>query len=107
MTAVWGSGKPTEGDPDEQLALRRAGLLRRHRRPGLQKDLSGAAGHGEARQPKRAGGGRGQGGMESRSAARARQRQPGKARRSRPSGVCQTERANALCGRRLPGPGDV
>ena len=45
-----------------RAALRRAGLLRRHRRPRLQEDLPGAAGDGPARPARRAG----------RSASRAR-----------------------------------
>ena len=54
------------------IAFRRAGVLRRHRRPGLQEDLPGAAGDGQARPPQRAGHRRGQGRLEPRPAARAR-----------------------------------
>ena len=63
---------------------RRAGLLRRHRRPGLQEDLPVAAGDGQARSPERAGDRRGQGRLEPRAVPRPRPRQPGKARRPRP-----------------------
>ena len=48
--------------------FRRTGLLRRHRRPGLQEDLSVAAGDGEARPPRRAGHRRRQGRLEPRPA---------------------------------------
>ncbi len=48
--------------------FRCSGFLRRHGRPGLQENLSVAAGDGEARTSQRAGHRRRQGGLESRSA---------------------------------------
>src|SRR5256714_734656 len=50
-----------EGDTHERASLRRPGLLRRHRRPGAQEDLPGAASDGPPRPPERAGDRRGQG----------------------------------------------
>ena len=61
--------------------IRRAGVLRRHRRPRLQEDLPGAAGDGPARPSRRAGHRRGEGGLEARAARGARARQPREARR--------------------------
>ena len=66
-----------------------------------------AAGDGEARPPRRAGHRRGQGRLESRPAQGAGARQPRETRRPRPGGVRQAVRPAALCGRRLPGSGDV
>ena len=80
------------------------GLLRRHRRSGLQEDFSGAPGDGETRTPERARDRRGQGGMESRPASRAGAGQPGETRRSRSRGFRKAERPAALRGRRLPDP---
>ena len=70
-------------------AVRRPGVLRRHRRPGLQEDLPGAAGDGEARPPRRAGHRRGEGRLDPRTAPGAGQGQPREARRARSRGVRQ------------------
>ena len=72
-----------EEDSYEQFPLRRPGLLRRDRRSGLQEDLPGAAGDGEAGQSQRAGDRRRQGRLEPRPASGAGAGQPREARRSR------------------------
>ena len=69
--------------------LRRARLLRRDRRSGLQEDLPGAAGDDQTRPLERAGHRRGEGRLEPRPASRARPRQPGEARRAGRGGFRQ------------------
>ena len=84
--------KPCE-DSHERTPLRRARLLRRHRRPRLQEDLPVAAGDGEARPPRRAGDRRGEVRLEPRPAEGAGARQPREARRPRRGGVREALRA--------------
>ena len=92
---------------ERQQRLRRARLLRRDRRPRVQEDLPGAAGDGQARQPRRAGHRRRQGRLEPRSAQSARARQHREARRHRRRRVRQALRLAALRRRRLRRPGDL
>ena len=66
-----GSNGATSTSDVPTIALRRAGLLRRDRRPRLQEDLPRAPGAGQARPPRRAGHRRGQGGLGPRAAQRA------------------------------------
>ena len=66
----------------EHRSFRHAGVFRGHGRPGLQENLPGAAGDGQARQPERAGHRRGQGGLEPGPAQGPGQGQPGKTRRA-------------------------
>ena len=66
---------PEKKSMAEAGAQRRAGVLRRHRRPRLQEDLSGAAGDGQARQARRPGHRRRAIGLDARTADRARARE--------------------------------
>ena len=98
-------GEEVSGD---RPRLRRAGLLRRHRRPRLQEDL-----------PRPAGAGRGAASSTSRSSAwpspagpassssSARAGQRDRARRPRRGGLRQAGRAAPLRGRRLQRPGHL
>ena len=83
------------------------GLLRRDRRPRAQEGLSGAPGDVEAWSPERAGHRRRESGLEPRSAESTRKGQPGDPWRRRRRRLRQAFVLAALCGRRLPGPGDV
>ena len=67
---------------NDRRAVRRAGLLRRDRRPRVQEDLPGAAGDGAARPARRAGHRRRALGVDARAAARARAREHRAARRA-------------------------
>ena len=83
----------------EQRAFRRARVLRRDGRSGLQEDLPVAAGDGQARRPQRAGHRRGQGRLDPRPVARAGAGECREARRPGPdafaklSGCCATSTA--------------
>ena len=96
------------GGNDGRSPVRRLGVLRRDRRPGLQEDLPRAAGDGQARPPRRAGHRRGQGRLGPRPASRrGRATASNSTAASIRGGVRQAVRPAPLRRRRLQGPGDL
>ena len=88
--------------------VRRAGLLRHHRRPRVQEDLSGAAGDDPPRRPRRAGHWRGERAVDARAVRSAHARDSlDAARRRRRRGVRELGEQLELRRRRLPRPGDL